>query len=102
MALTNVRFWSVVLPVARSVLRVVAPVNELVPEKVLLSAKSVVVAPVHPVHEPTVIVPMVAVLERRSVVEARPDTYIEVVVALVVVDLVIESKICAPVKVLAV
>ena len=67
----------------------------------LLSVRSVVVAPVQPVQLPTVRVPMVAVLVRSSVVEARPDTYREVVVALVVVDLVMESKICAPVKVFA-
>jgi hypothetical protein len=41
-----------------------------VPEKVLLSPRRVVVAPVQPVQLPTVRVPMVAVLDLISVVEA--------------------------------
>jgi hypothetical protein len=89
-AFTKVKFCRVVLPVARMVLKLVAPVNEFVPEKVLLSPRRVDEADdaPQPEHEPTTRVPMFAVLALRSVVEARPDTYREVVVALVVVELI--------------
>jgi hypothetical protein len=46
----------------------------LAPDQVLLLARSVVVAPVQPVQPPTVSVPMLAVFDLKSVVEARPET----------------------------
>ena len=57
-------------------LKIFVPVNVLEPLKVLLSARSVEEAELpdpHPVHEPTTSVPIVAVLVRRSVLEARPE-----------------------------
>lgn len=69
------------------------------PVKALLSERSVEEAeplPPQPIQLPTVRVPMVAVLARISVVEARPETKRLVVVAFVVVE---RSAMKPPVKV---